>query len=228
MKEARSVTISSNMTIKRPSDTSETDRKPKLMDRLQTYCHWIKMNCKKISILSLVALIISIISLFVSVQTAKTSYNQYKLLLEPELRIEYSIDNGKNQYIFTVINDGADEIHEIHIKNRYKIFDYDTKETRMSVGSSISMEPECAWKYIKVLKPGNRENISISDVIGNLFLADEKKENQCAIVVFDIIFKRELDRKVFRKKKHFEVSRDMFSKKPIVSDPDMHEYLDNL
>ena len=30
MQEARSVTISSSMTIKRPSDTSETDRKPKL------------------------------------------------------------------------------------------------------------------------------------------------------------------------------------------------------
>ena len=44
------------MTIKRPSDTSETDRKPKLMDRLcealrsrhysrrteETYCHWVK------------------------------------------------------------------------------------------------------------------------------------------------------------------------------------------
>lgn len=56
MQEARSVTISSNMTIKRPSDTSETDRKPKLMDRLrealrsrhhsrrteETYCHWVK------------------------------------------------------------------------------------------------------------------------------------------------------------------------------------------
>src|SRR3990172_2849866 len=56
MQEARSVTISSNITIKRPSDMSETDRKPKLMDRLrealrsrhyssrteQTYCHWIK------------------------------------------------------------------------------------------------------------------------------------------------------------------------------------------
>lgn len=35
MQEARSVTISSNMTIKRPSDTSETDRKPKSMDRLK-------------------------------------------------------------------------------------------------------------------------------------------------------------------------------------------------
>ena len=34
MQEARSATTSLNMTIKRPSDTSETDRKPKLMDRL--------------------------------------------------------------------------------------------------------------------------------------------------------------------------------------------------
>lgn len=34
MQEACSVTTRSNMTIKRPSDTSETDRKPKLMDRL--------------------------------------------------------------------------------------------------------------------------------------------------------------------------------------------------
>ena len=56
MQEARSATTSSNMTIKRPSDKSETDRKPKLMDRLrealrsrhysssteQTYCHWVK------------------------------------------------------------------------------------------------------------------------------------------------------------------------------------------
>ena len=56
MQEARSVTTRSNMTIKRPSDTSETDRKPKLMDRLyealrsrhysrrteQTYCHWVR------------------------------------------------------------------------------------------------------------------------------------------------------------------------------------------
>ena len=56
MQEVRSVTTSSNMTIKRPSDTSETDRKPKLMDRLrealrsrhysrrteQTYSHWVK------------------------------------------------------------------------------------------------------------------------------------------------------------------------------------------
>src|SRR3990172_1313003 len=56
MQEARSVTTSSNMTIKCPSDTSETDRKPKLMDSLrealrsrhysrrteQTYCHWVK------------------------------------------------------------------------------------------------------------------------------------------------------------------------------------------
>lgn len=186
------------------------------------------MVINKNSILSLVAIFISSISAIASVLMYKINYNQYKLSLVPELRIEYSIDNGKNQYILTVINDGTDEIHEIHIKNRYKLFDCDTKETRMSVASSISMEPECAWKYIKVLKPGNRENISISDVIGNLFLADEKKENQCAIVMFDIIFKRELDRKVFRKKKHFEVSRDMYSKKPIVSDPDMDEYLDNL
>ena len=56
MQESRSVTISSNVTIKRPSDKSETDHKPKLMDRLrealrsrhysrrteQTYCHWVK------------------------------------------------------------------------------------------------------------------------------------------------------------------------------------------
>ena len=56
MQEARSATTSLNMTIKRPSDTSETDRKPKLMDRLcealrsrhysrrteETYCHWVK------------------------------------------------------------------------------------------------------------------------------------------------------------------------------------------
>ncbi len=56
MREARSVTISSNITIKHPSGTSETDRKPKLMDSLrgsfrsrhysrrteQTYCHWVK------------------------------------------------------------------------------------------------------------------------------------------------------------------------------------------
>jgi hypothetical protein len=56
MQEARSVTIRSNMTIKRPSETSETDKKPKLMERLrevllsrhysrrteQTYCHWVK------------------------------------------------------------------------------------------------------------------------------------------------------------------------------------------
>lgn len=56
MQEVRSVTTSSNMTIKRPSGTSETDRKPKLMDSLreslrsrhysrrteQTYCHWVR------------------------------------------------------------------------------------------------------------------------------------------------------------------------------------------
>ena len=56
MQEDCSVTTRSNMTIKRPSDTSETDRKPKLMDRLcealrsrhysrrteETYCHWVK------------------------------------------------------------------------------------------------------------------------------------------------------------------------------------------
>ena len=56
MQKARSVTTSSNITIKRPSDTSETDRKPKRMDRLcealrsrhysrrteETYCHWVK------------------------------------------------------------------------------------------------------------------------------------------------------------------------------------------
>ena len=56
MQEARSATISSNMTSKRPSGTLETDRKPKLMDSLrealrsrhysrrteQTYCHWAK------------------------------------------------------------------------------------------------------------------------------------------------------------------------------------------
>ena len=56
MQEARSATISSNMTSKRPSGTLETDRKPKLMDSLrealrsrhysrrteQTYCHWVK------------------------------------------------------------------------------------------------------------------------------------------------------------------------------------------
>ncbi len=56
MQEACSITIGSNKTIKRPSDTSEMDRKPKLMDRLQealrsrhyscrteqTYCHWVK------------------------------------------------------------------------------------------------------------------------------------------------------------------------------------------
>ena len=56
MQEARSATTSSNTTIKCPSDKSETDRKPKLMDRLreairsrhysrrteQTYCHWVK------------------------------------------------------------------------------------------------------------------------------------------------------------------------------------------
>ena len=58
MQESRSATISSNVTIKRPSETSETDHKPKLMDRLrealrsrhysrrteQTYCHWVKWN----------------------------------------------------------------------------------------------------------------------------------------------------------------------------------------
>ena len=56
MQEARSVTISSNITIKRPFDMSKTDRKPKLMDSLreallsrhysrrteQTYCHWVR------------------------------------------------------------------------------------------------------------------------------------------------------------------------------------------
>ena len=56
MQESRSVTIRSNVSIKRPSNTSETDHKPKLMDRLrdalcsrhysrrteQTYCHWVK------------------------------------------------------------------------------------------------------------------------------------------------------------------------------------------
>ena len=56
MQEARSATTSSDMTIKCPSDTSETDRKPKLMDRLrealrsrhysrrteETYCYWAK------------------------------------------------------------------------------------------------------------------------------------------------------------------------------------------
>src|SRR3989338_4276414 len=56
MQEARSVTTRSNMTSKRPSGMSETDRKPKLMDRLcealrsrhysrrteETYCHWVK------------------------------------------------------------------------------------------------------------------------------------------------------------------------------------------
>ena len=56
MQESRSVTISSNVSIKRPSNTSETDHKPKLMDRLrealrschysrrteQTYSHWVK------------------------------------------------------------------------------------------------------------------------------------------------------------------------------------------
>lgn len=186
------------------------------------------MDINKNSILSLVAIFISLISAIASVLMYKINYNQYKLSLVPELSIESSIDNGKNQYILTVINDGADEIHEIHIKNRYKLFDCDTKETRILAGSSISMEPKYAWKYIKVLKPGNRENISISDVIGNLFLGDEKTENQCAIVVFDITFKRELDRKVFTKKKSLKVSRDTFSKKPIVMDPDLVEYLKNL
>jgi len=56
VQEAHSATTSSNTTIKCPSDKSETDRKPKLMDRLrealrsrhysrrteQTYCHWVK------------------------------------------------------------------------------------------------------------------------------------------------------------------------------------------
>jgi len=56
MQKACSATTSSNSTIKCPSDKSETDRKPKLMDRLhealrsrhysrrteQTYCHWVK------------------------------------------------------------------------------------------------------------------------------------------------------------------------------------------
>lgn len=54
--EARSITISSDINIKRPPGTSGTDRKPKLMDRLrealrsrhysrrmeQTYSHWVK------------------------------------------------------------------------------------------------------------------------------------------------------------------------------------------
>ena len=35
MQEARSVKTSSNVTIKRPLDTPETDHKPKLMDRLR-------------------------------------------------------------------------------------------------------------------------------------------------------------------------------------------------
>ncbi len=56
MQKACSATTSSNMTIKCPSDKSEMDHKPKLMDRLrealcsrhysrrteQTYCHWVK------------------------------------------------------------------------------------------------------------------------------------------------------------------------------------------
>ena len=56
MQETRSITISSDMSIKHPSNTSGTDRKPKIMDRLrealrsrhysrrteQTYCHWVK------------------------------------------------------------------------------------------------------------------------------------------------------------------------------------------
>lgn len=56
MQKACSATTSSNSTIKCPSGKSETDRKPKLMDRLhealrsrhysrrteQTYCHWVK------------------------------------------------------------------------------------------------------------------------------------------------------------------------------------------
>ncbi|TAK57403.1 MAG: integron integrase, partial [Bacteroidetes bacterium] len=56
MQEACSATTSSNRTIKCPSDASETDRKPKLMDCLrealrsrhyssrteQTYCHWVR------------------------------------------------------------------------------------------------------------------------------------------------------------------------------------------
>ena len=35
MQESRSATTSSNMTIKCPSDKSETDHKPKLMDSLR-------------------------------------------------------------------------------------------------------------------------------------------------------------------------------------------------
>ncbi|MBI5968624.1 MAG: phage integrase N-terminal SAM-like domain-containing protein [Deltaproteobacteria bacterium] len=56
MQEARSVTTSSGTPVRHPSDTPETVRKPKLLDRLreslrsrhysrrkeQTYCLWIK------------------------------------------------------------------------------------------------------------------------------------------------------------------------------------------
>ncbi|MCF6154733.1 MAG: hypothetical protein E3K36_05670 [Candidatus Brocadia sp.] len=59
MQEACSATTSSNRTIKCPSGKSETERKPKLLDRLrealrprhysrrteQTYCHWVKLQC---------------------------------------------------------------------------------------------------------------------------------------------------------------------------------------
>ncbi|MFO0793028.1 MAG: hypothetical protein U0586_03090 [Candidatus Brocadiaceae bacterium] len=52
MQEARSVTIGSNKTIKRTSDTLVMDRKPKLMDRFREAlrsCHYSRRTRPQIS-----------------------------------------------------------------------------------------------------------------------------------------------------------------------------------
>jgi len=126
---------------------------------------------EKVSIpLSIVAILISLGSFFVSLRACKISEQNFELQLEPLFRAEFAINNDSNKYDLRILNDGPITIHDLKIKTSKRIFDFKKKETMVEISDA-----KRDWQYIKEFKPNDTLVFLITAEAYDLFTLRPKR-----------------------------------------------------